>query len=54
MTFKSVVGQTSGSWASLLLEQFFFKNSIIQFKNLDEGMLWAIKKSQLKTYQLSH
>jgi len=53
IAFYGVVGQTTGSRASLLLERFFFKNSSIQFKDLDEAVLWAVEKSQLKTYPLS-
>tara|TARA_R110000868_G_scaffold346389_1_gene607499 strand:- start:126 stop:455 length:330 start_codon:yes stop_codon:yes gene_type:complete len=54
MAFYGVVGQTTGSRASLLLERFFFKNSIIQFNDLDDAVLWAVEKSHLKTYPLSH
>ncbi len=53
MAFYAVVGQTNGSRASILLERFFFKNFIIQFKDLDDAVLWAVEKSQLKTYPLS-
>ncbi|MEH6512152.1 hypothetical protein [Maribacter arcticus] len=54
MAFYGVVGQTTGSRASLLLERFFFKNFIIQFKDLDDAVLWTVEKSHLKTYPLSH
>ena len=53
IAFYAVVGQTTGSRASKLLEWFFFKNSIVQFKNLDEAVLWAVDKSNLPTYQIS-
>jgi hypothetical protein len=48
-----VVAQTTGSRASILLERFFFKNSIIQLKDLDNDVVWPVEKSQLKTYSSS-
>ncbi|MDO1513012.1 hypothetical protein Q2T41_10130 [Maribacter confluentis] len=41
MAHYGVVGQTRGSFASILLEKLFFKNSLVQFKNLDHATTWA-------------
>lgn len=46
MAHYAVVGQTKGSFASLVLERLFFPYSIIQFKNLDQAVEWAIEKSK--------
>lgn len=40
----AVVGRTQGSFASIVLERMFFKNSIVQFQNLDDALLWALSK----------
>ena len=53
MAYYAVVGQTTGIMASILLERFFFKNPIIQFKDLDDAVVWAVEKLQLKTYPSS-
>lgn len=44
LTHYAVVGQTKGSFASLVMERMFFKNSIIQFQDLDKAILWALEK----------
>jgi hypothetical protein len=40
----AVVGRTKGNFASVVLEKMFFKNSIVQFQNLDDALLWALEK----------
>lgn len=54
MAHYAVVGQTTGSLASIILEKLFFKNSIIQFKNLNQAVLWALDKakSSLQTVEI--
>ncbi len=42
--FYSVVGNTKGSFASLVMERMFFKNSIRQFTDLEEAIAWSIEK----------
>lgn len=39
-----VVGNTRGSFASLVLERIFFQNSIKQFTDLEEAIEWSLKK----------
>lgn len=46
----AVVGPTQGSFASIVLERMFFKNSIVQFQNLDDALLWALSKLE-ETYE---
>ncbi len=38
----SVVGNTQGSFASLVLERMVFKNSIRQFTDLEEAIEWSL------------
>ena len=42
LSFYSVVGETKGSFASLVLERMFFKNSIKQFTDLEEAITWSL------------
>ncbi|WP_350284180.1 hypothetical protein [uncultured Croceitalea sp.] len=49
LSFYSVVGNTKGSFASLVLERMFFQNSIKQFADLEEAISWSLK--QLKAHQ---
>ena len=44
LDFYSVVGKTKSSFASLVLERMFFKNSIKQFTDLEEAIEWSMKK----------
>ncbi|MEO9512981.1 MAG: hypothetical protein ABJN84_07435 [Flavobacteriaceae bacterium] len=44
LTFYSVVGNTTGSFASLILERMFFQNSIKQFSDLEEAITWSLAK----------
>lgn len=44
LNFYSVVGSTTGSFASLVLERMFFQNSIKQFSDLEEAIAWSLAK----------
>lgn len=44
LNFYSVVGNTKGSFASLILERMFFQNSIKQFSDLEEAIAWSLAK----------
>ncbi len=44
LSFYSVVGDTKGSFASLVLERMFFQNSIKQFSDLEEAVEWSLAK----------
>ena len=48
LSFYSVVGQTKGSFASLVMERMFFKNSIKQFTDLEEAIIWSLSKIEKK------
>ncbi|MDT0538794.1 MULTISPECIES: hypothetical protein [Croceitalea] len=48
LSFYSVVGQTKGSFASLVMERMFFKNSIKQFTDLEEAITWSLSKIEKK------
>ncbi|MEM8509132.1 MAG: hypothetical protein AAF717_14970 [Bacteroidota bacterium] len=39
-----VVGDTKGSFASLVMERMFFKNSIKQFSDLQKAITWSLKR----------
>ena len=53
LSFYSVVGQTKGSFASLVLERMFFKNSIKQFTDLEEAIAWSLKKIEKRKQELT-
>ncbi|MEM9363213.1 MAG: hypothetical protein AAGA43_11285 [Bacteroidota bacterium] len=42
----SVVGQTHGNFASLVLERMFFRNNIRQFSDLEEAIEWTQSKME--------
>lgn len=42
----SVVGQTHGNFASLVLERMFFRNNIRQFSDLEEAIEWTLSKME--------
>ncbi|MEM8999111.1 MAG: hypothetical protein AAGB24_02520 [Bacteroidota bacterium] len=42
LDFYSVVGNTKGSYSSLVLERVFFQNSIQQFPDLDKAVNWSL------------
>jgi hypothetical protein len=44
LSFYAVVGQTQGSFASLVLERMFFKNSIRQFSDIEKAIAWSLTK----------
>lgn len=44
LDFYSVVGNTKGSFASLVLERMFFKKSIRQFTDLEDAIQWSLSK----------
>ncbi|TLP77301.1 hypothetical protein [Maribacter sp. ACAM166] len=45
LAYCAGVGQTKGSFASVVLERIFFKNFIAHFQDLDDALLWALDKS---------
>ena len=49
LSFYSVVGETKGSLASLVIERMFFKNSIKQFTDLEEAIAWSL--AQIETHK---
>jgi len=49
LTLYSVVGNTSGSLASLVMERMFFKHSIKQFSDLEKAIAWSLE--QLKSHK---
>lgn len=44
LDFYCVVGNTKGSFASLVMERMFFKNSIKQFTDLEKAIEWSLKR----------
>ncbi len=44
LTHYAVVGHTESSFTSLLVERMFFKNSIIEFDDLEDAIAWALTK----------
>ncbi len=44
LSFYAVVGKTRGSYASLVLERMFFKNSIQQFSDIEKAIEWGLAK----------
>ncbi len=46
LDFYCIVGNTSGSFASLMMERMFFKNSIKQFSDLEKAIEWSLKRIQ--------
>ena len=44
LDFYCVVGETKGSFASLVMERVFFKNSIKQFTDLEKAIEWSLKR----------
>lgn len=47
LIFYSVVGNTKGSFASLVMERMFFKNSIKKFIDLENAIEWSLEKSEM-------
>lgn len=48
LSFYSVVGQTKGSFASLVMERMFFKNSIKQFTDLEKAIAWSLAQIEAR------
>lgn len=48
LSFYSVVGQTRGSFTSLVMERMFFKNSIKQFTDIEKAIEWSLAKIEDK------
>lgn len=44
LQFYAVVGETTGSFVSVILERLFFRNSIRKFINLEEAVQWSLNK----------
>lgn len=44
LDFYCVVGETKGSFASLVMERMFFKNSIKQFTDIEKAIEWSLKR----------
>lgn len=59
LLFYSVVGDTKGSFASLVMEKVFFRNTIKKFTDLEKAIDWSLKeieahrKTNLKDSSLS-
>ncbi|MBT8187252.1 MAG: hypothetical protein HKP38_10260 [Croceitalea sp.] len=51
LDFYSVVGNTQGSFASLVLERLFFQYGIRQFSDLEEAITWSL--SNIKSRKAS-
>ncbi len=43
LEYYSVVGSTEGSLASIVLERMFFRESLKQFKDLEDAIAWSLK-----------
>lgn len=46
LNFYSVVGSTRGSFASIVFERMFFRDTIRKFTDLEEAIKWSITKIQ--------
>lgn len=44
LSLYSVVGNTHGSFASLVMERMFFRNNIKQFSDLEKAIQWSLSK----------
>ncbi|MFT6796294.1 MAG: hypothetical protein ACJART_001433 [Maribacter sp.] len=44
LAYYSVVGNTTGSLPSALLEKMFFKGSLMQFNEIEEAITWSLEK----------
>lgn len=52
LSFYSVVGNTKSSFASVVMERMFFKESLKQFTDLEEAIEWSLSK--LKESKTKH
>ncbi|UWX55055.1 hypothetical protein NYZ99_20620 [Maribacter litopenaei] len=48
LSYYSVVGSTQGSFASIVLEKMFFKESLRQFTDLETAVAWSL--DQIKNH----
>lgn len=46
LMFYSVVGDTKGSFASLVMEKVFFRNTIKKFDDLEKAVEWSLNRIQ--------
>ena len=44
LSYYSVVGSTQGSFASIVLEKMFFKESLRQFNDLEAAISWSLER----------
>ncbi|PIB38017.1 hypothetical protein [Maribacter sp. 4G9] len=44
LSYYSVVGSTQGSFASIVLEKMFFKESLRQFNDLEAAIAWSLER----------
>ena len=54
LSFYCVVGNTKGSFASLVMERMFFKNSIRQFTDLEKAIAWSLDKVKKHKAKAAH
>ncbi|RRQ49955.1 hypothetical protein DZC72_05060 [Maribacter algicola] len=53
LSYYSVVGSTQGSFASIVLEKMFFKESLRQFNDLEAAVAWSLDRIKEKKETLS-
>lgn len=47
LAYYSVVGSTTGSLSSTMLEKLFFKGSLKQFDDLGKAIAWSLEKIEI-------
>lgn len=53
LSYYSVVGSTQGSFASIVLEKMFFKESLRQFNDLETAIAWSLERIKEKKQTLT-
>ena len=53
LSYYSVVGSTQGSFASIVLEKMFFKESLRQFNDFEAAVAWSLDRIQEERAPLS-
>ena len=53
LSYYSVVGSTQGSFASIVLEKMFFKESLRQFNDLEAAVTWSLDRIKEEKEPLS-
>lgn len=53
LAYYGVVGATKGSFASIVLEKMFFKESLKQFNDLETAIEWSMERIKEKKETLS-